>query len=191
MLYFQDKVMKLGGIVIPGEINNISISQEATIENVEDNNGKTKATQPTGYDAAKISIDIVLEDDKDSSTLDQIADIQRLFKSTGQEKAKLMNVVNKDCTARGISKVYFSKLTTKHVTSESKRVVTLELNAPVIASITTKKKKSSQKSSSSSSENFNSSAKSKTTKSDTRSPVHSKKNTTKYVLATKQLMAEV
>ena len=49
-----------------------------------------------------------------------------------------MEIVNEDCAARGISKVYFKKLGTQNVIAESRRTATLELVAPVIAGITTK-----------------------------------------------------
>ncbi len=46
-----------------------------------------------------------------------------------------MKVVNEDCAARGISKVYFEKLSTKNEIAESKRTATLELLAPTVAGI--------------------------------------------------------
>ena len=61
--------------------------------------------------------------------------MQRLFKPYKQKKAKLLKVVNEDCAARGISKVYFEKLSTKNEIAESKRTATLELLAPTVAGI--------------------------------------------------------
>lgn len=69
---------------------------------------------------------------------EQITAMQRLFKAYGQTKANLLEIVNEDCAARGISKVYFKKLGTQNVIAESRRTATLELVAPVIAGITTK-----------------------------------------------------
>lgn len=140
MLYIQEKNIKLGGIKLSGQMNSIEISSNATIEDIQDDKGKTKANQPTGYEASIITIEFILEDSKHKDTLEQIQDMQRLFKPYGQTKAKLLEIVNEDCSARGISKVYFSKLSTKKVISESSRTASLELIAPTIAGIKTKKK---------------------------------------------------
>ena len=150
----NQKILELGGVILSGQCKKISIDETATIENIEDDKGKTKATQPTGYEAAKISIDFILEDSPEMTQDEQITAMQRLFKAYGQTKANLLEIVNEDCAARGISKVYFKKLGTQNVIAESRRTATLELVAPVIAGITTKtvsasagstKKKSSSK----------------------------------------------
>ncbi len=135
MLLVQERLIKLGGVRLSGQMKSIDITETATIEKIEDDKGKTKAHQPTGYDAAKITIEFILEDSKKMTQEEQIYALQRLFKPYKQKKAKLLKVVNEDCAARGISKVYFEKLSTKNKVAESKRTATLELLAPVIAGI--------------------------------------------------------
>lgn len=90
-------------------------------------------------------IDILLEDTKTATTLDQLKEMQRLFKAYGQDEPKLLTIVNEDCAARGITKVYFKNFTSKKVISESKRIASLELWAPDIAGIKVVKKLSSGK----------------------------------------------
>ena len=143
MLLVQDNLLKLGGVKISGQMKSIEISQTATIENIEDDKGKTKATQPTGYESAKITIEFILEASAHESEKEQIGKLQRLFKPYGQKKAKILKIVNEDCSARGISKVYFQSLNTMNVVSESGRTATLELLTPMTAGIRTKKKGSS------------------------------------------------
>lgn len=135
MLLVQENLIKLGGVKLSGQMKSIDISEVATIENIEDDKGKTKANQPTGYEAAKISIEFILEDSKKMTQIEQISTMQRLFKPYKQKKAKLLKVVNEDCAARGISKVYFEKLATKNEIAKSERTATLELLAPTIAGI--------------------------------------------------------
>ena len=135
MLLVQERLIKLGGVKLSGQMKSIDISETATIENIEDDKGKTKANQPTGYEAAKVSIEFILEDSKSMTQVEQISAMQRLFKPYKQKKAKLLKVVNEDCAARGISKVYFEKLGTKNEIAESKRTATLELLAPTVAGI--------------------------------------------------------
>ena len=140
MLVVQEHLIKLGGVKLSGQMKSIDISETATIENIEDDKGKTKANQPTGYEAAKITIEFILEDSPGKTQEEQIKAMQRLFKPPGQKKAKLLKVSNKDCAYRGISKVYFQKLSTKNTIAQSKRTATLELLAPAIAGIRVKKK---------------------------------------------------
>lgn len=140
MLLVQENLIKLGGVKLSGQVKSIDISETATIENIEDDKGKTKANQPTGYEAAKITVEFILEDTDSLTQEEQIASMQRLFKPYGQKKAKLLQITNRDCAARGISTVYFERLSTKNVIAESGRTATLELLAPVIGKIVVKKK---------------------------------------------------
>ncbi len=145
MLLIQEHLIKLGGVKLSGQVKSIDISEEATIEDIEDDKGKTKANQPTGYAPAKISIDFIIEKSVEKSQLEQISMLQRLFKPYGQKKAKLLQVVNEDCAARGISKVYFQKLDTKNEIPSSGRTATLELLAPVVAGIKLKPARQAKK----------------------------------------------
>lgn len=79
MLFIEDEIIKLGGVILSGQVKSVEITQEATIDEIEDDKGQKKASQPVGYGAAKITIDFILEDGS-KSTLEQIADMQRLFK---------------------------------------------------------------------------------------------------------------
>ena len=175
MLLVQDNILKLGGVKLTGQVKSVDITETATIEDIEDDKGKTKANQPTGYEAAKITVEFILEDSKKETTLEQIKKMQKLFKPYGQKKAKLLKITNEDCAARGISKVYFEKLSTSKVISESKRTATLELLAPTIAGIKTKKKGSGSKKTSSK----KSAKKSKSTKDRSKSPLAKKKSASK------------
>lgn len=138
MLFLQDDIIKLGGITLSGQVKKIEISQSAKIEEIQDDKGGTKATQPTGYEAAKITVNFVLEDMYGRSVQDQIADMQRLFRPYGQTAAQLLPVVSEDCAARGITEVYFRSLTTTDSISGSGRTASLELVTPVVASVQTK-----------------------------------------------------
>lgn len=180
MLFIQDEIMKLGGVVLSGQVKSVEITQEATIDTLEDDKGKTKASQPTGYGPAKISVDFILEDSMVNTT-QQIADLQRLFKDYGQTAARLLPVVNEDCSARGITEVYFKSLGTKSVTASSGRTATLQLETPVIASIQTETSSAAQgdadsqgtdNPSKSTASNSQGAGTTKTTKDPSKSPVN-------------------
>lgn len=173
MLIVQEHLIKLGGIKLSGQLKSIDISETAKIENIEDDKGKTKANQPTGYEAAKVVVEFVLEDSKKMTQLEQMIAMQRLFRPYKQKKAKLLKVYNEDCAARGISKVYFEKLQTSNEISESGRTATLELLAPTIAGIKLKTKKQAAKVK----KKTNAALKSKSKKKKSKSPSKKKKST--------------
>ena len=156
MLYVQEKVVKLGGMYV-----------------AQDEKGRYKKSQPVGYENAKVMIDILLEDTKTATTLEQLTEMQRLFKPYGQDKPKLLPIVNEDCAVRGITKVYFKNLTSKKVISESKRIASLELWAPDIAGIKVKKKTTKKKTTKKSTK------KSKSKKSKSKSPAKDSRNTSR------------
>lgn len=142
MLYVHEKVAKLGGILLGGQVSSVEIQESATIYVAQDDKGKVKKTQPVGYDNAKVIIDIILEDSPEETSLEQLTNMQRLFRTNGQTQAKLFTIVNEDCAARDIFQVYFKSLSSKKVISESKRIVSLELWAPKVATIEVVKKTS-------------------------------------------------
>lgn len=183
MLLVQEKIMKLGGVKLPGQVEKISVSEAASIEDIKDDKGKTKANQPTGYEAAKVSVKILLEDTKKMTIAQQITTYQRLFKPYGQTKAKLLKLVGEDFSTRGISKVYFKQLTHDNTISQSGKTATLEFVAPTIAGIKTKKK-----SSSGNSKKKSSSKRFKSKKNTGKSPINKKRNTSKAKSRVKQLI---
>lgn len=116
---------------------------------------------------------------RNTSGKDEVAELyksfgmQRLFKPYGQDKPKLLPIVNEDCAVRGITKVYFKNLTSKKVISESKRIASLELWAPDIAGIKVKKKTTKKKTTKKSTK------KSKSKKSKSKSPAKDSRNTSR------------
>lgn len=135
MLYVQDKVLKLGGIYLGGQVTSVEVQEAGSVYVAQDEKGRYTKSQPVGYENAKVMVDILLEDTKTATTLEQLAEMQELFKAYGQDKPNLMSIVNEDCAARGISSVYFKGFTSKKVISESKRIASLELWAPDTAEI--------------------------------------------------------
>ena len=166
MLYVRDKVAKLGNVILGGEVTSVEITEAGSVYVAQDEKGRYKKSQPVGYENGKVNIDILLEDMSGYSTLAQLRDMQNLFKGNGQDKPKLLPIVNDDCAAREITQVYFKTLTSKKVISESKRIATLELWAPNIGTVKVIKKKKSTKS-----------KKSKSKKSKTKSPARDSRST--------------
>lgn len=174
MLYVQEKIVKLGGIYLGGQVTSVEVQEAGSVYVAQDEKGRYKKSQPVGYENAKVMIDILLEDTKDATTLEQLIQMQRLFRPYGQDRPRLLPIVNEDCAARGITRVYFKNLTSKKVISESKRIASLELWAPDIAGIKVKKKKTTKKKTTK-----KTTKKSKSRKSKSKSPAKDSRNTSK------------
>lgn len=149
MLFSVDKIMKLGGKRLHGQVTSVEVDEEASIDDIKKKNQKTKKNQPTGYEGATIRIEIMLEKEKGTEVSEMITTLQRLFRPYKQKKAKLLKIENSDCNRRGIKKVYFKKLTTTNEISQSYQTATLELLAPVFAGIKVKKASAKKKKSNS------------------------------------------
>ena len=67
MLFNEDEIKKLGGVLLSGQVKSVEITQEATIDEIEDDKGQKKASQPVGYGAAKITKDKIKEDGRKST----------------------------------------------------------------------------------------------------------------------------
>ena len=119
MLFSVDKIMKLGGKRLHGQVTSVEVDEEASIDDIKKKNQKTKKNQPTGYEGATIRIEIMLEKEKGTEVSEMITTLQRLFRPYKQKKAKLLKIENSDCNRRGIKKVYFKKLTTTNEISQS------------------------------------------------------------------------
>ena len=80
MLYVQDKVVKLGGVYLKGQVTSVEVQEAGSVYVAQDEKGRFKKSQPVGYENAKVMIDILLEDTKKATTLEQLTEMQRLFK---------------------------------------------------------------------------------------------------------------
>lgn len=172
MLYVQEKVVKLGGVYLGGQVTSVEVQEAGSVYVAQDEKGRYTKSQPVGYENGKVMIEILLEDTKTATTLEQLTEMQRLFKAYGQDKPNLMSIVNEDCAARGITKVYLKNLTSKKIISESKRIASLELWAPDIVGIQVKKKTTKKKTTTKKTTKTT-----KTTKSKSKSPAKDSRNT--------------
>ena len=74
MLYVQEKVVKLGGIYLEGQVTSVEVQEAGSVYVAQDEKGRYKKSQPVGYENAKVMIDILLEDTKTATTLEQLTD---------------------------------------------------------------------------------------------------------------------
>lgn len=155
MIYIDDTGVKVGGVVLPGLFRSMEIKGEAKVEEQEVKGKTTKPKQATGYEDAKITLEIALEDSPNMTKLRRLETIQRLFQKPGQAKPTVHEFVSTHSAARGITKVIFKSLTTREQSKKSELTVMIELWQYAATKITaTKAKKSTKKKTTSSSSNI-------------------------------------
>lgn len=141
MIFIDDKSIKVSGVVLPGLIKSIEIKDDALIEEQEVEGSTAKAKQVTGYEDAKVTIELTLEDGVDITKEEKLAKIQNLFKKASQSKPTTHEIINQHITARRIKKVIFKSLSTKEENKKQQLSVTLEFWSYNSVSITSSKPK--------------------------------------------------
>ena len=148
MIYIQDNYLKVAGKTVPGTVETVDIKEEGVIEDKKDKKGKViKANVPQGYQAATVDIQMKFEENKTYDRAEMVKYVQRLFRTTGQKVQKKYRITEAQCTARGISEVYFNAFTTSEIIGESWYRGTLTFVAPIYGSvqiIKTKKQKAKE-----------------------------------------------
>lgn len=156
MIFVDDSIIKVGGVILSGVVKSLEIKTDARVEEQEIEGNSAKPKQATGYEDAKITLEIALEDGETKTKEEKLKGIQSLFRNTGQAKPQVYDIVNEHTAIRGIKKVIFKSLTTKETNKKSELTVSIEFWEYVATTITvTSKSKSKSNSKSSSSSNSN------------------------------------
>ncbi|RKJ56853.1 transcriptional regulator, partial [Butyricicoccus sp. 1XD8-22] len=62
MIYVEDERIKLNGVVLPGLLKSIEVTEGAKVDEQEVEGSATKPKQATGYEDAKVNIELILDD---------------------------------------------------------------------------------------------------------------------------------
>ena len=62
MIYTEDQIVKVNGVVLPGLVKSIEVKESAQIDEQEVEGSATKPKQATGYEDAKVNIELILDD---------------------------------------------------------------------------------------------------------------------------------
>ena len=128
MIYVDDNTIKVGGVVLPGLYKSLE---------VEGSTAKPK--QATGYEDAKITLEITLEDSPGNAKEDKLEQIQALFRRSGQAEPEVHQIVNEHTSKRGVSSVIFKSLSTKETNKKEEITVSIEFWEYVPMTITATK----------------------------------------------------
>ena len=136
MIYLDESTIKIGGVILPGLFKSIEIKGDALIEEQTVEGRTEKPKQATGYEDAKINVELLLYDGPELTKLQKLEAIQNLFKKSGQAKPVVYEMVNEHTAVRGVTQVIFKNLTTKEQNKNDELSVMIELWEYVAMTIT-------------------------------------------------------
>lgn len=146
MIFLDDSLIKIGGIILPGIVKSLEVKSDALVEEQEVEGSSAKPKQAIGYEDAKVIIELILEDGETITKEDKLRTIQNLFRKSNQEKPEIHELINEHTAVRGITKVIFKSMTTKETNKKEELTVSIELWEYIAATITAIKKSSSNSS---------------------------------------------
>lgn len=127
MIYVEDQTIKLNGVVLPGLVKSIEVTESAKVDEQEVEGSATKPKQATGYEDAKVNIELIIDDTQAATKYQRYATLRAIFRKPGQNVPQPIPIVSEDTAAHGIEKVIFKKLTHKGENKKGQLTASLEL----------------------------------------------------------------
>lgn len=127
MIFIEDERIKLNGVVLPGLVKSIEVTETAKVDEQDVEGSATKPKQATGYEDAKVNIELIIDDTEGQTKYERYAVLREIFRKPGQNVPQPIPIVSEDTAAHGIEKVIFKKLTHKGENKKSQLVANLEL----------------------------------------------------------------
>lgn len=150
MIYTEDQLVKVNGVVLPGLLKSIEVKESAKIDEQEVEGSATKPKQATGYEDAKVNIELILDDTPTQTKYQRLETVRTLFRTPGQSVPQPLSIVSEDTAKHGIDKVLFKGITHKSEVKKDQLTVSLEFWEYVPQTIQTTSNSSSSPSGSSS-----------------------------------------
>lgn len=126
MIYTEDQLVKVNGVVLPGLVKSIEVKESAKIDEQEVEGSATKPKQATGYDDAKVNIELILDDTPTATKYQRLETVRALFRTPGQSVPQPIPIVSEDTAKHGIDKVLFKGITHKSEVKKDQLTVSLE-----------------------------------------------------------------
>ena len=127
MIYVEDERIKLNGVILPGLLKSIEVTETAKVDEQEVEGSAVKPKQATGYEDAKVNIELIIDDTQTQTRYERYAVLRAIFRSSGQTVPQPIPMISEDTAAHGIEKVIFKKLTHKGENKKSQLSVNIEL----------------------------------------------------------------
>lgn len=62
MIFIEDELIKLNGVVLPGLVKSIEVTETAKVDEREVEGSAVRPKQATGYEDAKVNIELIIDD---------------------------------------------------------------------------------------------------------------------------------
>lgn len=139
MIYVEDQLVKVNGVVLPGLLKSIEVKETAKIDEQEVEGSAAKPKQATGYEDAKVNIELILDNVGSNTKYQRLATLRAIFRKPGQAVPQPIPIVSEDTAAHGIDKVLFKNLSHKAESEKDQLSVTLEFWEYIPQTIAAKK----------------------------------------------------
>ena len=151
MIYVEDQLVKVNGVVLPGLVKSIEVKESAQIDEQEVEGSAAKPKQAVGYEDAKITVELVLDDTPTRTKYQALEAVRAIFRKPGQTVPQPIPIVSEDTAKHGIDKVLFKGFSHKAESKKEQITVSLEFWEYIPQTIKATTASSSSKSSGSSS----------------------------------------
>lgn len=143
MIFVEDQLVKVNGVVLPGLVKSIEVKESAQIDEQEVEGSATKPKQATGYEDAKVNIELILDDTPNATKYQRLETLRAIFRKPGQSVPQPISIISEDTAKHGIEKVLFKGLSHKAEAKKQQLTVSLEFWEYVPQTIQTTKSSSS------------------------------------------------
>lgn len=126
MIYVEDQLVKVNGVVLPGLVKSIEVKESAKIDEQEVEGSATKPKQATGYEDAKITVELILDDTPTRTRYQALETVRAIFRKPGQTVPQPIPIVSEDTAKHGIDKVLFKGFSHKVEAKKEQITVSLE-----------------------------------------------------------------
>lgn len=126
MIYTEDQLVKVNGVVLPGLVKSIEVKESAKIDEQEVEGSAAKPKQAAGYEDAKVNIELILDDTPTATKYQRLETVRALFRTPGQSVPQPIPIVSEDTAKHGVDKVLFKGITHKSEVKKDQLTVSLE-----------------------------------------------------------------
>lgn len=96
MIFIEDERIKLNGVVLPGLVKSIEVTETAKVDEQEVEGSATKPKQATGYEDAKVNIELIIDDTEGQTKYERYAVLREIFRKPGQNVPQPIPIVSED-----------------------------------------------------------------------------------------------
>lgn len=126
MIYVEDQLIKVNGVVLPGLVKSIEVKESALIDEQKVEGSAVKPKQAVGYEDAKITVELILDDTPERTKYQALETVRAIFRKPGQTVPQPIPMVSEDTVKHGIDKVLFKGFSHKVEAKKEQITVSLE-----------------------------------------------------------------